>query len=99
MRTRAPDFAVMPPHRPFLSTTRTLRMPARVRWNAMLAPLTPAPMMIAYDVCGIAALLPQSPHHTGGCCERPVALPVWQGQLRYAAPSHAQCGSYAPVRA
>src|SRR5258707_497458 len=60
MRTRAPDFAVMPPHRPFLSTTSTLCIPARVRWNARLAPMTPAPMMIASAVCGIAALLPQS---------------------------------------
>src|SRR6266851_3620780 len=61
MRTRAPDFAVMPPHRPFLSTTSTLCIPARVRWNARLAPITPAPIMIASAVCGIAALLPQSP--------------------------------------
>src|SRR5712691_12445664 len=69
MRTRAPDFAVMPPQRPFLSTTSTLCIPARVRWKARLAPMTPAPMMIASAVCGIAALLPQSPP------------PNWRGQL------------------
>src|SRR5712691_3270280 len=70
MRTRAPDFAVMPPHRPCLSTTSTFCIPARVRWNARLAPMTPAPIMIASAVCGIAALLPQSPRQTGGAMSR-----------------------------
>src|SRR4029434_7450683 len=75
MRTRAPDFAVMPPHRPFLSTTSTLCITARVRWNARLAPMTPAPMIIASALCGIAVLLPQSPRHTGGYCVPQLALP------------------------
>ena len=55
-----------------LSTTSTLCIPARVRWNARLAPMTPAPIMIASAVCGIATLLP---HEIGTQASLPLRLP------------------------
>src|SRR5712691_7432043 len=108
MRTRAPDFAVMPPHRPFLSTTSTLCIPARVRWNARLAPITPAPRMIASAVCGIAALLPQSPAKLARAMSytlysiRPyeirtqAPLPLRRGRARVGVESLAACRMRSP---
>ena len=56
----------MPPHNPALSRTVTCLMPARVRWNARLAPITPAPMMIASALPGTGSLLPVNGHIQAG---------------------------------